>query len=430
MMNDRMHIAMFTNTYLPFTNGITRSVHSFRKAMANDLNHNVFIFAQGADDYEDKEPFIFRYPSLEIPFQKYPLTIPISSFTKKLIPSLKLDVIHAHHPAPMGAEAADFATKLKLPLIFTHHTRYQEYNHYIALPQETSIRVIERWIADFMKQCQHIIVPSESIRQMIAETYGIHDRLTVIPTGIETQPYLEADGRSIRKQRGWGEDTVLISVGRMADEKNWPTLLDTANIVFSRQDKTRLVLLGDGPAKHDLEKYAKKLGIADRVEFTGNVSFSDVPKYLKAANLFCFASMTETQGLVTLEAMAAGLPVVAVEASGTSDAVDHEVQGILTPNDSQALAAAVERVLNDEQLYQQYHEAAISKAAEFDIVTLSQKMIDVYRQAITDKAANRSVQMDQKKSIFKIEWRKYFLLDKIEEKLEEWENKITPTGSK
>ncbi|NJN54987.1 MAG: glycosyltransferase family 4 protein, partial [Anaerolineae bacterium] len=94
---------------------------------------------------------------------------------------------------------------------------------------------------------------------------------TVIPTGIDTKPYLAADGRAFRQQLNWGEDTILISVGRMAEEKNWPTLLKAAQTLFARQQGVRLVLLGDGPAKSDLEKQAEKLGIADRVTFTGNV---------------------------------------------------------------------------------------------------------------------------------------------------------------
>jgi glycosyltransferase involved in cell wall biosynthesis len=421
-----MHIAMFTNTYLPFTNGITRSILSFRQALEQELGHNVFVFAQSASDYEDLEPFVFRYPSLEIPFQKYPITIPISSFVKRLLPQLKLDVIHAHHPAPLGTEAASHAKALGLPLVFTHHTYYQEYSHYIGLPQETTRRVIERLIADYMAQCQHIIAPSESIRQIIAETYGIRERLTVIPTGIDTKPYMLADGRTIRQQLNWGEDTVLISVGRMADEKNWPTLLEAVAILFARHQNTRLVLLGDGPARTDLEKYAEKLGISGRVQFTGNVPFGDVPNYLKAADLFCFASTTETQGLVTLEAMAAGLPVVAVEATGTSDAVTHDVEGLLTPNDSAALAEAMERVLVDKELYGRLQEKTAAKAAQFDIVTLSQKLIDVYHQAKEDKLAEQTVQMDEKKSIFNVDWKRP--LEKIEEKIAELESRIIKTA--
>lgn len=422
---NRMHIAMFTNTYLPFTNGITRSVHSFRAALADTLGHNVFVFAQAAADYEDGEPFIFRYPSLEIPFQKYPLTIPVSRFVKRLIPSLKLDVIHAHHPAPLGTEAANFARDLDLPLLFTHHTRYQEYSHYLGLPEETGRRVIERWIADYMKQCQHIVVPSHSIAHMIEETYGLRERMTVIPTGIDTKPYAAADGRDIRQRYGWGDDTVLISSGRLAEEKNWPTLLAAAQIVFARHPQTRLVLLGDGPARQDLEKQAQKLGIADRVIFTGNVPFADVPRYLKAADLFCFASVTETQGLVTLEAMAAGLPVVAVEASGTADAVEDGGQGLLTANDSQALATAIDRLLGDQALYGQFQEAALKKAADFDIVTLAEKLTAVYAQAQADKQAGYTVRMDEKKSIFKVDWSKPF--EKIEEKIAELESRMIGT---
>lgn len=421
----RMHIAMFTNTYLPFTNGITRSILSFRQGLEKDLGHNVFVFAQGSGDYEDSEPFVFRYPSLEIPFQKYPLTIPFSSFVTRLLPALKLDVIHAHHPMPMGTEAARHAREMNLPLVFTHHTYYQEYSHYIGLSPETTRRVIERLIADYMQQCQHIVAPSESIRQMIEQTYGIREGLTVIPTGIDTKPYAVADGRAVRQQHGWGDDIVLISIGRMAEEKNWPTLLKAASIVFARQPSARLVLLGDGPARQELEKYAEKLGIAERVQFTGNVPFEDVPRYLKAANLFCFASVTETQGLVTLEAMAAGLPVVAVEASGTSDAVNHDVEGLLTPNDSAALAEGIERVLVDEALYKRLQEQTTARAAHFDIVSLAQKMVDVYCQAAEDKVAGRIMQMDERKSIFKVDWKK--ALETIEEKLAELESKITKT---
>lgn len=420
----RMHIAMFTNTYLPFTNGITRSVNSFRQAMVEELDHNVFVFAQGSHDYEDQEPFVYRYPSLDIPFQKYPLTIPISRFATQLMPSLKLDVIHAHHPAPMGTVAADFAEKLDIPLVFTHHTRYQEYTHYLALPAETSRRVIEGWIADYMQKCQHIIVPSESIRKMIENTYGIHEGLTVIPTGIDTRPYTEADGREIRQKLGWGDDTVLISVGRMAAEKNWPTLLEAAKIVFAQQDKTRLVLLGDGPAKQDLEKVAKKLGIADRVTFTGNVSFAQVPSYLKAADLFCFASVTETQGLVTMEAMAAGLPVVAVAATGTSDIMEHDEEGLLTSNDSEALAQGILQVLSNENDYGRYQQAALKKAANYDIVKLAKQMTDVYRQAREAKNAGLTIRVDNKKSIFQVNWKKHLGLERIEEMLTDLQSKI------
>jgi 1,2-diacylglycerol 3-alpha-glucosyltransferase len=406
----QLHIAHFTNTYLPVTSGVVRSVRSFRQALV-DLGHLVFVFAQHAHDYVDEEPFVFRYPALELPLQEYPLTIPVSNFVEKLLPSLKLDVIHAHHPALLGQVAAGKAEDLDVPLVFTHHTRYQEYSHYVALPQELVKDAIHRWLADYMERCQHIVVPSESIKAILEERYGIHERVTAVPTGIDLAPYEKADGRSLRRQRNWEDKLVLISIGRLAEEKNFVTLLKAAAPVLQRHAQARLAIVGDGDDRPDLEKEAQKLGIADQVEFVGRVPFDKIPDYLKAADIFCFASITETQGLVTLEAMAAGLPVAAVDATGTSDAVTHGKEGLLTANDPQALGEAMERLISDESLRAQFAEAAYEKAKMFENKLMGQRLLDVYAQAQADKKANRYVSGDKRKPIFSINWRKLFGLE-------------------
>jgi glycosyltransferase involved in cell wall biosynthesis len=400
-----MHIAFFTNTYRPVTSGVVRSVSSFRKGLA-DLGHNVFVFAQHASDYEDEDPFIFRYPSLELPVQDYPLTIPVSNFVERLLPSLKLDVIHAHHPVLLGQVAARKADEFDIPLVFTHHTRYRAYSHYVALPQDMVKEVIQRWLADYMQQCQHIVVPSDSIKEKLAERYGVRDRVTVVATGIDIEPFREADGRAVRRERGWEEDDVLISVGRLAEEKNWRTLLDAVQNVMQRRHNVRLIVLGDGVDRKKLEAYSRELGIGDRVEFVGLVPFEAVPRFLKAADLFCFASVSETQGLVTLEAMAAGLPVVAVDATGTADAVEHGVEGLLTANDSQALAQAIERVLEDKALREKFHQASEAKAQQFDNRVQAERLLEVYDRATADKKAGRTVAVDKQKPIFQINWQK------------------------
>jgi 1,2-diacylglycerol 3-alpha-glucosyltransferase len=401
----QMHIAHFTNTYLPVTSGVVRSVRSFRQALV-DLGHLVFVFAQHASDYEDEEPFIFRYPALDLPLQDYPLTIPVSNFVEKLLPSLKLDVIHAHHPALLGQVAAKKAVELNVPLVFTHHTRYQEYSHYVALPQELVKDVIQRWLADYMERCQHVVVPSESIKTMLVERYGIHERVTAVPTGIDLEPYKKADGRGIRQRRNWDDKLVFISVGRLAEEKNWGTLLKAALPVLKRHPQVCLAIVGDGDDRPQLEQQAQKMDIDSQVEFVGRVPFDAIPSYLKAADMFCFASITETQGLVTLEAMAAGLPVVAVDATGTSDAVTHEVEGLLTPDNPQALGQAMERLVNDAGLRAQFAEAATRKAETFENKRMGQRLLDVYAQAQEDKKANRYVTGDKHKPIFQINWRK------------------------
>jgi glycosyltransferase involved in cell wall biosynthesis len=411
-----MHIAHFTNTYHPVTSGVVLSVSRFRQALTA-LGHNVFIFAQTDRDYEDQEPFVFRYPALQLPLQEYPLTIPVSNFVDTLLPSLKLDMIHAHHPALLGQVAARKAESLNVPLVFTHHTRYQEYSHYaFGLPQGLAKQVIQRWIGDYMTQCQHVVVPSESIKQLLAETYGATEGITAVPTGVDVTKYQQAEAGDVRQRHGWAEeDKLLISLGRLAKEKNWQTLITAVVPVIQKHPNVRLVILGEGEEREKLEKLAKKLGIAERVNLIGVVPFEEVPNYLKASDLFCFASVTETQGLVTLEAMAAGLPIVAVAATGTSDAVSDGEQGLLTPNEAEALTNALLRVLEDEALHHKLAEAAGQKAKEFDLTRQASRLVQVYEQAIEAKKANFHIRIDAQKPIFSLDWRQLLETDSEEE---------------
>lgn len=416
MTQNKLHIAHFTNTYFPVMSGVVRSINTFRQAQEK-LGHTVFVFGQDDPDYVDEEPFVFRYPSINIPLRNYPATIPLSPYIDWVLPILKLNVIHAHHPTPMGNAASDKAEKLGIPLVFTHHTRYQDYVQSMGLSEELVRELIERQLADYMEKCQHVIVPSASIKQMVEETYGIRERVTVIPTGIDLTPYQEANGRSIRQQRGWGDDQrIIISIGRLAAEKNFTTLIEAMPPIMEKHPDVRLAIVGEGPDKSALQKLAKKLNVADRVEFVGRVPYAEIPNYLKAADIFSFASITETQGLVTMEAMAADLPVVAVEASGTSDIVEHEKDGLLTRNDSRDLAAGLNRLLQDRDLAERLRQGAKAKADSFETLTVTEKMIDVYQQAITDKKAGIYVKTDKRKPIFKVAWNR--LVDNAEKWLE------------
>src|SRR5215216_682527 len=394
-----MHIAYFTNFYLPVVNGVARSVQSFREALTA-MGHNVFVFAQ-EDDYEDTEPFIFRYPSLRLPGPvDIPTALPVSPFVDQLIPKLKLDVIHTHHPILLGQTAATKARDYNLPLVFTFHTQYQEYTHYIPFPQEQVQEFLKgrviNWLREFMRKCQHIVIPSESMRSMLVDEYGLVDRFTVIPTGIDITPYKTANGSALRTGWNWGDDKIIISAGRLAEEKNWVTLLRAFALAQRVQPNIRLVLLGDGPQADALRQLVGELEITERVTFAGKVLFSEVPDYLKAADLFAFASITETQGLVTLEAMAAGLPVVAVEASGTKDILEDGKQGFLTQNDPQGLANGLVKVLEDSSLVGKFKSAALRTSRAYDNHRLARKMLKVYEQAIQDKKEEKYVTVEEK----------------------------------
>ena len=389
-----MHIAFFTHSYYPVLNGVVRSVASFRETLMKQ-GHNVFVFAQYDPNYQDEEPFIFRYPSLPLPLGEISAAIPVSPFVDQLLPTLKLDVIHTHHPILLGQTAARKAAELGLPLVFTFHTQYWEYTHYVPFPQEAIQEflknAVHKWLRDFMQKCQHIIIPSESMKDILVREYGLEGHYTVVPTGTNVERFLSADGDALRKEKGWQDETILISVGRLAPEKNWETLLRAFAKVYPEHQDLRLVLLGDGPASESLQSLAAELGIAERVTFMGSIPFEEIPGYLKAADAFSFASVTETQGLVTMEAMAAGLPIVAVDASGTRDIVEHGKQGFLVENDEDALAKGLHELLSDPHKMKRFSNSALKKAKTFDVNQLSRQLISVYEQAIQDKKADQYV---------------------------------------
>lgn len=391
-MKDRLHIAFFTNTYLPTTSGVVRSIQTFRNQLCA-MGHNVFIFAQHARYFEDQEPFIFRYPAIEIPFANdYAVPIPVSSTVNEVLPILMPDIIHSHHPFLLGETAATKARELGCPLVFTFHTRYEEYSHYVPIDQSVTRRVIISYIARYLERCHHIVVPSESIRDLLRE-YGVEGPVTAVPTGIDLAPFQAMDRAQLRHDLGWDDDLVLISVGRLAKEKNFEMLIDAAAQVIHGRSNVRLVIVGGGMEQQALEDHAAERGIADRVQFTGRVPYEEIPSLLTAADLFCFASVTETQGLVTMEAMAANLPVVAVAATGTSDTVEHGQDGLLTPNDSRALANAIQRVLDDPQLRKTLQTGAQQKVQWFDIKLQAARLLEVYEQAMTDSAAGRHIRV-------------------------------------
>jgi glycosyltransferase involved in cell wall biosynthesis len=195
---------------------------------------------------------------------------------------------------------------------------------------------------------------------------------------------------------GWEADHVMVSVGRLAPEKNWRTLLQAVSLVMQRYPDFQAVIIGDGPERQALQDFCSQAGIADKVEFTGKVPFSKIPQYLGAADFFGFASTAETQGLVTLEALAAGLPAVAVEAIGTRDILQHDRQGLLVPDDPEAFAQAVCLLIENKVLAARFQAAALERAQAFDVHRMTKKLLNVYQQALEDKRSSRFVEISER----------------------------------
>jgi glycosyltransferase involved in cell wall biosynthesis len=389
-----MHIAHFTNTYKPNINGVVRSISTFRDALTR-MGHQVFVFAQETRGYDDREPFIFRYPGIEIPRYDYSFSLPVSPYIDWVLPALKPDVIHSNHSVLLGQVAVEKSEKHDIPLVFTLHTRITQYSYMLPFSQVFIQGMMVESLARYIERCQHVVTPSDNIRQMLANYCGV-DKSTTIPTGINLAPYQDADGAPIRRKYGLELKRVLVTNGRLSMEKNWKTLLSAVAPVFQKYDDVRLLMIGDGPLRHELESYMEQLGIRERVIITGLVPFDDIPAHLKAGDIYCFASVSETQGLVTMEAMAAGLPVAAVRATGSRDVVEEGVQGLLTQNDSDALARAILRLLEDSPLRARLRSAAAEKARQFDCSIQAEKMLTVYEKAIEDRRRGQYVKVDRR----------------------------------
>ncbi|MEN8173752.1 MAG: glycosyltransferase [Chloroflexota bacterium] len=400
---NRLHIAQFTNMYHPVINGVVRSVSAFKHALS-EMGHNVFVFSHHESGFVDQEPFVFRYPSLDMNLAgNIPAVIPVSPTVDRILPALKLDIIHAHHPVILGETAASKAKKLDTPLVFTFHSQYQEYSRYIPLPQKGvqnfARDMIHFLVGEFIQRCHHIVVPSQGIHKILVDDYGLSKGATVIPTGIDLNLFQHLDSTRMRAEQGWGDQKILISIGRLTKEKNWRTILEASAKAVRKQPDLRLVIIGDGPERSDLIEFAQDLGIASQVDFLGVIPFEEIPHYLAAADCFIFASIAETQGLVTLEAIAAGLPVVAVNATGTSDIVRDGIEGFTTENNSESLAAAVLRMFENTGTLARFKPAALARAKNFEIGQLAKRMEAVYTQSIEDHKRGQFIQIENQKPI-------------------------------
>lgn len=379
-----MRIAVFSNTYLPTVSGVVRSISSYKEAL-EELGHEVHVFTQGARGYRDQEPNIHRYLSFHLGLPNdLPVTIPFSPKMDRLINELHPDVIHAQHPILLGNLARRKARQLGVPLVYTLHAQYWHYGIYIPLRflQQPYNNYIAGQVKRYLRKCDHIIAPSESMRNLMLGKFQVKNPVTVIPTGVDLGKYDRNDRGELRARFGWTHDFVIITTGRLAPEKNWPDLLRAAAEVIKHNPGVRLVFLGDGPERDTLTQQAQTLGVGEKVEFVGMVPYEEVANYLVAADLFAFTSVTETQGLVTLEALAAGLPVVAYDAIGTRDVVMDGENGILTPANSEALTAAIASLVNNHGQMEKLKQGALRTAKEMDIRTLAKKLVSVYETSI------------------------------------------------
>jgi glycosyltransferase involved in cell wall biosynthesis len=283
-----MRAGFFTEVYHPVVNGIVASV-------------------------EERDEPVFRMPSLPLPVQApYRLTLPLVSRRNRHAIINRLDILHAHSPFVTGWMAVRYARRLRVPLVYTYHTQLEEYAHYVPFEPHATRRAASTLTRSFANLADAVIVPTASMRDHLSDI-GVTVRIDIIPSGIDLQRFGAGMRRpELRQSLGVrGGERLLLFVSRLAREKNGELLIDA---VKASKVPVHLVIAGDGPERSALEARAAQLGVADRTRFLGNVQRDALPDLYASADAFVFPSVTETQGLVLVEALAAGALVIAADA--------------------------------------------------------------------------------------------------------------------
>lgn len=380
-----MRIAVFTNCYHPLVNGVVGAVSLLRKGFM-ELGHQVDIFAPKFDDYIDGEPGIYRYPAVDLTRKvKYPVAIPYSSKIARVLKDMDFDIIHSHHPFVLGPLALKLARSRKRPIVYTFHTQYDQYTHYVPLPSPLVRWFSKNQVRRFAQGVDQITTPADTAKQILIK-YGVTNDIKVIPNPTDLSKFQKADGDRVKKEYQLSKEKVLINIGRIAPEKNLELLLESFRIILSKAtEPVKLMIVGDGPALKGLKQLASELGIGEKVIFTGMVDPALVPNYLAAADLFVMTSKSEVKPLAQLEALAAGVPIVAVSAAGANDTITSGRNGLLVPENTEAIAGGVlDLAFNPERLANFKHEA-LQTAERYSHVRIAEEYLRLFNEVLQRK---------------------------------------------
>ncbi|WP_106477674.1 glycosyltransferase [Phytohalomonas tamaricis] len=373
---------MFTNTYRPIVGGVSESVQRLHEQLERQ-GHRVLVVAPALAGQPEHEPQVFRVPAMQH-FNGSDFSVPVlvPSGLHERIREFRPQIIHANHPFLLGDTAARIAQTYRLPLVFTHHTLYEHYTHYVPGNSPTMQRFAIALATGFTDMCDAVIAPSESIRDLLIER-GVTTPLHVVPSGVNTEYFSSGDRQVWRNRLGLADDVhVFGHVGRLAQEKNLPFLTRAMCRFLTRTQSAHFLVVGEGEARKAMLKHAQQAGVADRVHFTGVLNGRELVDAYRAMDTFVFASHSETQGMVVAEAMAAGLPVVALNASGVREVVENNQNGFLLPKeDEETFIAALERML-DPEVHRRLSEGSSQRARLYDQQTCASRCLDVYQSVL------------------------------------------------
>jgi len=377
-----MRVGIFTDAYKPLITGVVNSIDLLRRGLEAQ-GHEVAIVAPVFAGYTDTEARVFRYPAIQLPARvPTPLAIPIAPRVFRRIAALRLDIIHSQHPFSVGRAAAAIAARLDLPLVYTFHTQYEQYAHYVPLNPALVRWAARQVVARYASRCDVVVCPAPSIVELL-RSYGIHRPVEVVNNGIDLSMFEDARAGVLRARLGIPASApVAIYAGRLAVEKNLDFLLTAFHLAAQVVPAAQLLLVGAGADIDRLRRLAGASDLSGRVRFTGAVPYEEIPAYYAASDVFVMTSLTEVRPLAILEAMAAGLPVVALDAPGPADTVTSGTDGFLAPHDAGAFAETLSRVMRSTDLRLRLGANARAAARQYSFLTTSRRLADIYASAV------------------------------------------------
>lgn len=367
---------MFTDSYLPEINGVVTSIEGFVQGLRR-RGHRVIVIAPAHDGIVDRDPDVFRFRSAPFPFyQQIRMAFPLPAKLLMALPRMPFDIVHTHSLFFVGCLGAFLAQGRSIPLVFTYHTRWTEYTHYLPWSQNlTKAQAV--WISrEYCNRCSEVVVPTQGMADVLRE-YGVTRSITAIPTGVDLDAFRggSPDAETLRAAAG---GPIVLYAGRLGKEKNLDLLLSAFALVVLRVPDARLMIAGCGPYERHLRASVARADCAQRVTFVGALDKPDLGSHYRAADVFAFASTTETQGLVLVEAMAHGVPVAAVGCPVSAEVVAGEA-GVLADERPDSLADAIVQLLQcggEERARRK--AAALAAAAPYSIEKLVDELEALY----------------------------------------------------
>jgi glycosyltransferase involved in cell wall biosynthesis len=363
-----MKILYISDVYFPRINGVSTSIRTFVKQMQS-LGHEVHLIAPDYAASTEDERWIKRIPARSIYFDPEDRLMKWSA-VMRLLPELRrenYDLIHVHTPFVAHYAGLRLARELKLPCVETYHTFFEDYlHHYLPWVPKLIARGIARAISE--RQCNAvdaIVAPSAPMLSVL-RAYGVKAAAEVIPTGLQEHSFKEADGKAFRIKYDIPlERPMMLFVGRVAFEKNIGFLLEMTKVLIEKNSDALLVVAGQGPAEKSLHKLAADLGLDHNIKFIGYLDRNtELNACYQAADIFVFSSKSETQGLVLLEAMAQGTPVVAIAELGTASILIEGQGALIAPDNIEGFAEKVHHLLQHPQNRYELGKSALKYAAE------------------------------------------------------------------